>query len=240
MGVCGRLLSDSQKWAKLKLVVAASLSIVDMTTDIIMIFEYSSQEEQAFVKATLASIFANLILQSWTTLAMYHKMPLKRQAMEQLMVWTLIKPGVNACRIASESEHKELKLANDRTEMTTIKIMELVTEAIPGTLIYTAYCHYEIWTRNVIQRCVLLRILRLHGSFHVFVPVSGLGYGKGAEEGEIGRGTKRRAANVSVGNGSRAGSYFCKRYASSIITAIILVTRPNPFRDSLRSSQYSP
>jgi len=56
-------------------------------------------------------------------------------------------------------------------------------------------------------------------------------------EGEIGQGVKRRAGNVRAADESRAGSYVRTRCASSITTEIILVPHPNPFRDSLRSSQ---
>ena len=58
-----------------------------------------------------------------------------------------------------------------------------------------------------------------------------------AKEGEIGRGAKRRAANVSTGNESHASSYFRTRRASPVIRAIILVPHPNPYCDLLRSSQ---
>ena len=39
-------------------------------------------------------------------------------------------------------------------------------------------------------------------------------------------------------NKSHAQSYFRTRRASSLITAIIPIPHPNPFRDSLRSSQF--
>jgi len=48
--------------------------------------------------------------------------------------------------------------------------------------------------------------------------------------GEIGQGAKRRADNVSVRNESRA---------SSVIIVVIVVFKPNPFHDSLRSLQTS-
>ena len=44
--------------------------------------------------------------------------------------------------------------------------------------------------------------------------------------------------NTSDGNHTR--SYFRTRHASSVTTSIIIIPRPNPFRDSLRSSQECP
>jgi phosphoribosylaminoimidazole-succinocarboxamide synthase len=55
--------------------------------------------------------------------------------------------------------------------------------------------------------------------------------------GEIRRGAKRLADNVSVENKSHAHLHFYTRRASSLIVAIVLIPHPNLFRDSLRSSQ---
>jgi len=55
--------------------------------------------------------------------------------------------------------------------------------------------------------------------------------------GEAERGAKRRASRDISSDENRACSYFRTRRSSSIITAIILVSHSNPFRDSLRSSQ---
>ena len=56
-------------------------------------------------------------------------------------------------------------------------------------------------------------------------------------EGEIGRGAKRRADNFSVRNKNHSRLYFHTRRTPSPTTAIILIPYPNPFRDSLHSSQ---
>jgi len=60
---------------------------------------------------------------------------------------------------------------------------------------------------------------------------------KAAKKGEAERGTKRRAHTVSVMNEILSRSYFRTRHTSSVTTAIIIIPYPNPFRDSLRSSQ---
>jgi len=52
-------------------------------------------------------------------------------------------------------------------------------------------------------------------------------------------GAKRRADNVSVGNENYTRSYLCTRRTPPLNTAIILIPYPNPFRDSLRSSQFN-
>ena len=57
------------------------------------------------------------------------------------------------------------------------------------------------------------------------------------EEVSIGRGAKRRAGNVSVRNENHTRLYLHTKRTPSLTTAIILTHHPNPFRDSLRSSQ---
>ena len=56
---------------------------------------------------------------------------------------------------------------------------------------------------------------------------------RGSEE----RSDKLPTLKFSVENESHGGSYFRTRRATSVITAIIRVPNPNPFRNSLRSSQ---
>jgi len=55
--------------------------------------------------------------------------------------------------------------------------------------------------------------------------------------GEAKRGAKRRASNAISSHENRVSLYFRTRHASSVIKAITLTHNPNPFRDSLRSSQ---
>ena len=54
-------------------------------------------------------------------------MPLDKQVKEQAIVWTLIKPGVDAHRVA-KAQTQEGVIADTRSEMTTIRVVEMVTE----------------------------------------------------------------------------------------------------------------
>jgi hypothetical protein len=61
--------------------------------------------------------------------------PWQRQLKEQIYVWSLMKPGVDAWRVASGTAHEEGHMMDAQTELTANKSVELVAEAIPGTLI---------------------------------------------------------------------------------------------------------
>jgi hypothetical protein len=56
--------------------------------------------------------------------------------------------------------------------------------------------------------------------------------------GEIERGANRRVMNGCISSENLTRSYFRTKHTPSPTTAIILSRHPNPFRDSLRSSQH--
>jgi hypothetical protein len=129
-------LGDKQKLAKAKLFFAAALSIGDLVTDIVMIVEYfQTRSLWGYAWASLGSLLTNLILQALITFVQNRAKPWQRQLQEQFFVWSLVKPGVDAWRVASGAAHEEGQLVDAQTEMSFNKSVELVAEAIPGTLI---------------------------------------------------------------------------------------------------------
>ena len=133
-----RVFSDQQKFAKVKLFVAAALSIGDLMTDIMMIVLYFRTGESGYAWASLGSLLTNLTLQAMVSYTQNRAKPWKRQVREQFYVWSLVKPGVDAWRVASGSAHEVGQLVNAHYELTMNKCCELVAEAIPGALIQLA------------------------------------------------------------------------------------------------------
>ncbi|GMI44391.1 hypothetical protein TrCOL_g8304 [Triparma columacea] len=116
--------------------VPALLSIGDLITDIIMIVEYfQTRSLWGYAWASLASLLINLTLQALVSFAQNRAKPWQRQLKEQFFVWSLVKPGVDAWRVASGAAQEEGQLVSARYELTANKSVELVAEAIPGTLI---------------------------------------------------------------------------------------------------------
>ena len=76
------ILSDQQRWAKVKLFASAGLSICDMLTDVSMVIEYFGRGERNFAWAILACILTNLGFQSMLTLIQHRRQPLRRQLKE--------------------------------------------------------------------------------------------------------------------------------------------------------------
>ncbi|GMI32515.1 hypothetical protein TrCOL_g3266 [Triparma columacea] len=130
-----RLLADKQKWAKVKLFVAAALSMGDLFTDIMMVIQFFGMKEPGYAWATLASILANLFLQAVVVLYQNRALPLRTRIWEQVYVLTLVKPGVDAWRVASGTEQEVGKVIDPEGELAFTKICEIVAESIPGALI---------------------------------------------------------------------------------------------------------
>jgi hypothetical protein len=131
-----RLLADKQKWAKVKLFVAAALSMGDLFTDIMMVIQYFGMDDgTGYAWATLASILVNLFLQALAVHFQNRTLPLRTRIWEQVYVWTMVKPGIDAWRVASETEQEVGKAIDPYFEMALIKSCEIVAESIPGALI---------------------------------------------------------------------------------------------------------
>ena len=107
-----------------------------MVTDIMMIVQYfQTRSLWGHAWASLGSLLTNLIFQAFGTFAQNRAKPWQRQLKEQFFVWSLVKPGVDAWRVASGAAQEEGQVVDAQTELTANKSAELVAEAIPGTLI---------------------------------------------------------------------------------------------------------
>ena len=79
----------------------------------------------SFALASVICLGLNLTLQS---VYVFLGKPPDKQLKEQAIVWTLIKPGVDAHRVATKAQTQEGDAVDTRTEMTTARVIEMVTE----------------------------------------------------------------------------------------------------------------
>ena len=54
--------------------------------------------------------------------------PPDKQVKEQAIVWTLVKPGVDAYRVATKAQTQAGHKTDARTEMSAMRVAEMVTE----------------------------------------------------------------------------------------------------------------
>ncbi|GMH72353.1 hypothetical protein TrST_g13245 [Triparma strigata] len=113
----------------------AFLSISDMVTDIIMTSRYFANGEETYAKASLTCILLNMGLVSLVTFFTNRQRPCRTIFKEQIVVWSLMKPALDAHRVANKQEQEEGMIIDAGSEMTIGRIIEMVTESIPGTCI---------------------------------------------------------------------------------------------------------
>ena len=103
-----------------------------------MVTEYFGQGERNYAFATIGSISLNLLFQSLIAFMQNRAKAPRRQLKEQIYVWTMIKPGVDAWRVASGSLKEQGQIIDALSEFSYNKGAELVSEAIPGVIIQLA------------------------------------------------------------------------------------------------------
>ena len=79
----------------------------------------------SYALASVICLGLNLTIQSIIVLT---SKPLDKQMKEQAIVWTIIKPGVDAHRVSTKIQTQEGDAVDTRSEMTGIRVLEMVTE----------------------------------------------------------------------------------------------------------------
>jgi hypothetical protein len=129
---------------KLKLFIAAALSIGDMASDVSVIFAYWALGEYFYAYVLIAMLFMCLLIQVALVYAQNGGAPRGVILREIFYVLTLVKPGVESMRCARKEERSEYSSLSALSELAASKTIEMVCESIPG---------------SILQTLVLLRIL---------------------------------------------------------------------------------
>ena len=109
--------------------MGAKLSLLDIITDIYMIYQYltSKEERQAiFGFINLGMVAASLFFQLVIIYGQNHKKGMKKVAYEMLTVLLFIKPAVDAFRVASGADPEEGSAIDPMTELAATKGVEMV------------------------------------------------------------------------------------------------------------------
>ncbi|GMH88715.1 hypothetical protein TrVE_jg994 [Triparma verrucosa] len=110
-----------------------------MATDIVMIRRYHDQGRKGFAKAIIATICASLLLQSFFVyIQNRRKKSTRKKIVEQIFVWTLVKPGIDAYRIAYKAPNEVGQAVTPHTEATVVRCIEMLIEAVPNAAIQLA------------------------------------------------------------------------------------------------------
>ncbi len=132
--IAKRRVASAPLGLKARLVLGAGLSILDMVSDIINIRALFLAGRSTDASVLLGMIALNLAVQALVvTLQNWHRGA--RAVLRELgVVCSLLKPGVDAARVAGGAERVEGAPLNPLDEMIICKIIEMTFESIPGGL----------------------------------------------------------------------------------------------------------
>ena len=113
--------------------MGAKLSLLDIITDIYMIYQYLSSEEEGqaiFGFINLAMVAVSLLIQLIIVYLQNKKKGIKELASEALTVFLFLKPAVDAMKVASGAEMEEGSAMDPITELAATKGVEMVSSLV--------------------------------------------------------------------------------------------------------------
>jgi len=136
MNVVGKRLLGEVSWGlKMRVIMGAGLSVLDMATDVFVIMGYMGEEEtRGYGWILLWMIAGSLAIQLLVAFGQNRKKPLKMLG-EMLIVLTGMKPGFDAFSVCSGKEMDEHGLMDAKAELVVCKGIEMVCESIPGCIL---------------------------------------------------------------------------------------------------------
>jgi hypothetical protein len=130
-----RIIKSSDWGMKIRVIVGAGLSIFDMSSDIYMIYLFSSTDERGFAIATLTMIVINMFIQIVMVLSASAKVKTSTRVKEVLYCVFCVKAGVDAYRIATDWQPEHESAIDPMQEMIFAKAIETAAEALPGSAV---------------------------------------------------------------------------------------------------------
>jgi len=133
--VAMRLLGEVSWGLKMRVIMGAGLSILDMATDVFVMVGYVEEEEtKGYGYSLLLMIVLSMIMQLLIVFGQNKKKPWV-MAKEMLIVLTGLKPGYDAAKVCSNQEMEEHHSIDAKSELAFTKGVEMVCESIPGAIL---------------------------------------------------------------------------------------------------------
>ena len=111
--------------------MGAKLSLLDIVTDIYMIYQFLTSEEEGqaiFGFINLGMVATSLLIQLLLVYGQNKKKGMKKVAYESLTALLFVKPAVDAFRVASGAETEEGSTVDPMAELVTTKGVEMVRD----------------------------------------------------------------------------------------------------------------
>ena len=133
--VATRLLGEVSWGLKMRVIMGAGLSIMDMATDIFVIWGYMGEEvTKGYGWILLGMVAACMAIQLLVVFAQNKGKPWVL-ATEATIVLTGMKPAVDSYRVCIGQKMEDHHAFDAKTELEATKAVEMLCESIPGSLL---------------------------------------------------------------------------------------------------------
>jgi len=131
-----RLLGEVSWGLKLRIMSGAVLSIVDMTTDVVMVVVYLKESEtRVYGWVLLVMLCTSLLLQLCMTCLKFNRKKPLQTLKEALVVVVGMKPVLDVYNIIGDVEEDEDAILDPMMELTATKYIETFSETLPGCVL---------------------------------------------------------------------------------------------------------
>ncbi|GMI44875.1 hypothetical protein TrCOL_g12708 [Triparma columacea] len=130
-----KLFMKSTLGLKARVTIGAATSMVDLLTDVYVTYMFWKDKKYGYFKASLASLAVSIGFQVLAVGVQNRRLGMKRVGWEMIPILLGYKPAVDAYRVATGAKQEVGVVIDPMTEMTSMKVIEMFSEAIPGVII---------------------------------------------------------------------------------------------------------
>jgi hypothetical protein len=135
--IAAELVRESSWGMVLRLTIGTIIGIVDVMSDIVMTVFYFRNNQPVFAQATIVCVAQSILFQTIIVLAQYRNASRRRLLFELAIALSFTKPIWDTYHVCSGKEQDIEQLFSPLSELSIIKLSELVGESIPGSIIQT-------------------------------------------------------------------------------------------------------
>jgi len=132
--VAQRLLGEVSWGLKLRVIIGAGLSVLDIASDVFVMVSYYSEGRDVYGRTMLIMLCTTFAFQFLGIFLQNKTRPLKL-ARETLLLLCGLKPAVDAKRVAEGQKQEEHHAFDAKTERMVDILCEMIFESIPGCLV---------------------------------------------------------------------------------------------------------
>ena len=134
--IIGQRKIDKALWGMAwKVGFGATLGVLDVATDIFAIANFTMQGNHRYASAVIASVSVSMATQAFCIYVMKKKRGVLVVSKEFFFLFTGLKPAIDAFRVLSGTKARTGDLFDPLTELLSFKMIEIVAEAIPSSLV---------------------------------------------------------------------------------------------------------